>query len=175
MAKTATNKAKPACVVGVVMGSDSDLPVMQRCLEILESFGIGYEVRIISAHRTPQIAHEYATTAAARGLKVLIAAAGMSAALGGVLAAGTTLPVIGVPIASGPLAGVDAALSTMQMPPGVPVACMAIDQAGATNAGIFAAQILAVADKAVAARLVEFKKDQARKVVEKDQALRSKT
>ena len=175
MAETKSQKLSAACSVGVIMGSDSDLPVMQRCLEILESFGIGYEVRIISAHRTPEIAHEYATTAAARGLKVLIAAAGMSAALGGALAAGTTLPVIGVPIASGPLAGVDAALSTMQMPPGVPVACMAIDQAGATNAGIFAAQILAVADKAVAARLVEFKKDQARKVVEKDQALRSKT
>jgi len=174
MAKTDMKKASPACVVGVVMGSDSDLPVMQRCLEVLESFGIGYEVRIISAHRTPEIAHEYAAAAAARGLKVLIAAAGMSAALGGVLAANTTLPVIGVPMASGPLAGMDAALSTMQMPPGVPVACMAIDKAGATNAGVFAAQILAVADKAVAAKLVEFKKDQARKVVEKDQALRLK-
>jgi phosphoribosylaminoimidazole carboxylase PurE protein len=172
MAETKSQKLSAACSVGVIMGSDSDLPVMRRCLETLESFGIGYEVRIISAHRTPQIAHEYATTAAARGLKVLIAAAGMSAALGGVLAAGTTLPVIGVPMASGPLAGVDAALSTIQMPPGVPVACMAIDQAGATNAGIFAAQILAVADEAIAARLVEFKKDQARKVVEKDQALK---
>ena len=175
MAKGVMKKAKPICSVGVVMGSDSDLPVMQRCLEVLESFGLGYEVRIISAHRTPEIAHEYAVTAVARGLKVLIAAAGMSAALGGVLAANTTLPVIGVPMASGPLAGMDAALSTMQMPPGVPVACMAIDKAGATNAGIFAAQILAVADKAVAARLVEFKKDQARKVVEKDQALKRKT
>ena len=172
MAETKLQKLSAACSVGVIMGSDSDLPVMQRCLETLESFGIGYEVRVISAHRTPQIAHEYAVTAVARGLKVLIAAAGMSAALGGVLAAGTTLPVIGVPMASGPLAGVDAALSTMQMPPGVPVACMAIDKAGATNAGIFAAQILAVADEAIAARLVEFKKDQARKVVEQDQALK---
>jgi len=160
-------------VVGVVMGSDSDLPVMRRCLETLESFGIACEVRIISAHRAPEIAYEYAVTAAPRGLKVLIAAAGMSAALGGVLAAGTTLPVIGVPMASGPLAGLDAALSTMQMPTGVPVACMAIDKAGAANAGIFAAQILALADKALAARLVEFKKDQARKVVEKDRAMRT--
>ena len=173
MAETKSQKLSAACSVGVVMGSDSDLPVMQRCLEALESFGIGYEVRIISAHRTPEIAHQYATTAAARGLKVLIAAAGMSAALGGVLAAGTTLPVIGVPMASGPLAGMDAALSTMQMPTGVPVACMAIDKAGAANAGIFAAQILAVADKSIVAKLVEFKKDQARKVVEKDRAMRT--
>lgn len=172
MAKSVTRKSKPACVVGVVMGSDSDLPVMQRCLDMLASLGIGFEVRIISAHRTPEIAHEYATSAAGRGLKVLIAAAGMSAALGGVLAANTTLPVIGVPMASGPLAGIDAALSTMQMPPGVPVACMAIDKAGATNAGIFAAQILAVGDKAMARRMGKFKRDQARKVVEKDRALK---
>ncbi len=172
MAKSVMSKSKPVCVVGVVMGSDSDLPVVQRCLDTLTSFGIGFEVRIISAHRTPEIAHEYASTASRRGLKVLIAAAGMSAALGGVLAANTTLPVIGIPMASGPLSGIDAALSTMQMPPGVPVACMAIDKAGATNAGIFAAQVLAVGDKALGRKVAKFKKDQVRKVVAKDRALK---
>jgi len=160
--------------VGVVMGSDSDLPVMRKCVERLEAFGIACEMRIISAHRTPEAAHEYAATAAERGLKVLIAAAGMSAALGGVLAARTTLPVIGVPMAAGPLAGVDAALSTMQMPPGVPVACMAIGEAGAVNAAILAAQVLALSDPALAEGLAQFKADMARKVAEKDRMLNEK-
>jgi phosphoribosylaminoimidazole carboxylase PurE protein len=160
--------------VGIVMGSDSDLPVMRQCAERLEAFGIGCEVRIISAHRTPDVAHEYAATAAGRGLKVLIGAAGMSAALSGVLASKTTLPVIGVPMASGALAGVDAALSTMQMPPGVPVACMAIGEAGAVNAAIFAAQILALGDAALAAKLEQFKAEQARKVMEKDAGIRER-
>ncbi|HOF18173.1 MAG TPA: 5-(carboxyamino)imidazole ribonucleotide mutase [Phycisphaerae bacterium] len=164
-------ESKP--VVGVVMGSDSDLETMHACVKQLEAFGIACEVRILSAHRTPDAAHEYASTAARRGLKVIVAAAGMSAALGGVLASKSTLPVIGVPMASGPLVGVDAALSTMQMPPGIPVACMAIGKAGATNAAIFAAQILATADEKLAAKLVQFKADQARKVLEKDQALRA--
>ncbi len=154
------------------MGSDSDLETMKRCLKQLDEFGIAYEVRIISAHRTPDIAHEYAATAIQRGLKVIIAAAGMSAALGGVLAANTTLPIVGVPMASGPLVGVDAALSTMQMPPGVPVACMSIGGAGATNAAIYAAQILAVSDKKLAGKLSRFKKSQARKVAKKDAELR---
>jgi 5-(carboxyamino)imidazole ribonucleotide mutase len=160
--------AKKKPIVGVVMGSDSDLETMKRCLKQLDEFGIAREVRIISAHRTPDIAHEYSTTAIQRGLKVIIAAAGMSAALGGVLAASTTLPVIGVPMASGPLVGVDAALSTMQMPPGIPVACMAIGGAGATNAAIYAAEILALCDKELASKLKRFKKDQARKVAKKD-------
>ena len=171
MAAKPANKA-PRPVVGVVMGSDSDLPTMRQCLEQLEALGIGYEVRVISAHRTPDAAHEYAATAIRRGLKVIIAAAGMSAALGGVLAAKTTLPVIGVPMARGPLAGVDAALSTMQMPPGVPVACMSNGPAGATNAAVYAAQILAVGDKAMAARMKRFKADLARKVAKKDAAVR---
>ena len=158
-------------LIGVVMGSDSDLAVMQKCVEQLQAFGLACEVRVISAHRTPQAAHEYAATAAQRGLKALIAAAGMSAALGGVLAANTTLPVIGVPMESGPLKGVDAALSTMQMPPGIPVACMAIGAAGATNAAILAVQILALSDAALAQRLEQFKKDMARKVAEKDAAI----
>ena len=164
-----TRTARP--VVGVVMGSDSDLPTMQRCLDQLAAFGIPFEVRIISAHRTPKIAHEYGLTAADRGLKVLIAAAGMSATLSGMLAACTSLPVIGVPMASGPLGGIDAALSKMQMPPGIPVGCMAIGSAGATNAGIFAAQILAVADEKLTKKLQNFKKAQAAKVTAKDRAV----
>jgi len=159
-------------VVGIVMGSDNDLETMKKCGEQLTAFGIAWEMRIISAHRTPQTAHEYSTTAAGRGLKVIIAAAGMSAALAGVMAAGTTLPVIGVPMAAGPLNGIDAMLSTLQMPPGVPVASMAIGSAGATNAAILAAQILALSDSALAAKLVQFKQDQARKVAEKDAAIR---
>jgi len=159
--------------VGVVMGSDSDLDAMTRCMKQLDEFGIACEVRIISAHRTPATAHEYAATAIERGLKVIIAAAGMSAALGGVLAANTTLPVIGVPMASGPLVGVDAALSTMQMPPGIPVACMSIGKAGATNAAIYAAQILAVSDSEMASRLVAFKQAQADKVAAKDADLQA--
>jgi phosphoribosylaminoimidazole carboxylase PurE protein len=167
-------KRASKCVVGVVLGSDSDLAAMQRCMDTLTELGIGHEVRIISAHRTPTVADEYACSAEGRGLKVLVAAAGMSAALSGVLAARTTLPVVGVPMASGPLAGVDAALSTMQMPPGVPVACMAIGPAGATNAAIFAAQILAVSDGRLTAKLKLYKAQQAQKVAEKDAALRGK-
>ncbi|MCL2701305.1 MAG: 5-(carboxyamino)imidazole ribonucleotide mutase [Phycisphaerae bacterium] len=155
--------------VGIVMGSDSDLETMKKCAEQLKAFGVACEMRIISAHRTPVVAHEYASTAAERGLKVIVAAAGMSAALSGVLAANTTLPVVGVPMASGPLAGVDAALSTMQMPPGVPVACMAIN--GAVNAAIFATAILATSDAALAERLAQFKKDQVAKVMEKDRSI----
>ncbi len=164
----------PKPIVGVVMGSDSDAEVMRRCFEKLEELSISYETRIISAHRTPDVAHEYGATAAERGLKVIIAAAGMSAALAGVLAAKTTLPVIGVPIDSGPLAGADAALSTLQMPPGVPVGCMAIGRPGATNAAIYAAEILALSDPALAGRLVEFKRQQAEKVNEKDANFRRK-
>lgn len=148
-------------LVGVVMGSENDMDTMQKCLDQLEAFGIAYEVKVVSAHRTPVDAHEYCTTARQRGLKIIIAGAGMSAALSGVMAAGTTLPVIGVPIASGPLNGIDAALSTLQMPPGVPVAAVAIGSAGARNAGVLAAEILALADDALAEKLETFKKDQA--------------
>lgn len=159
-------------VVGVVVGSESDLETMARCFEQLKKFGIAHEVRIISAHRTPDMAHEYGVTAIERGLKVIIAAAGMSAALGGVLAANTTLPVIGVPIDSGPLNGMDAALSTMQMPAGVPVACMSIGKHGATNAAIYAAKILALSDADLGGRLVEFKRELAEKVRRSDAEVR---
>ena len=160
-------ESKP--IVGVVMGSESDLEIMQRCFDQLEKFGIAHEVRIISAHRTPDTAHEYARSAIERGLKVIIAAAGMSAALSGVLAANTNLPVVGVPINSGPLSGVDAALSTMQMPPGVPVACMAIGKAGATNAAVYAARILGVSDAEMADKLTVFTRQQAEKVAKSDE------
>jgi len=151
------------------MGSQSDLEIMERCIEQLDKLGVSYEVRVISAHRTPDVAHEYSQTAAQRGIKVIIAAAGMSAALAGVLASKTTLPVVGVPINSGPLNGVDAALSTMQMPPGIPVGCMAIGKAGATNAAIFAAQILAGSDPELAGKLAELKTRQADNVRQADQ------
>jgi 5-(carboxyamino)imidazole ribonucleotide mutase len=160
--------AKKRPVVGVVMGSDSDLETMKRCLKQLDHFRIPYEVRVISAHRTPGTAHEYAATAIRRGLKVIIAAAGMSAALGGVFAANTTLPVIGVPMIAGTLGGLDAALSKMQMPSGVPVGCMSIGAPGATNAAIFAAQILAICDEKLARKLTQFKDAQGREVAKKD-------
>ena len=158
-------------VVGVVMGSNSDMPVMEACVAKLKDFGLSCEVRVISAHRTPDIAHEYASTARDRGLKIIIAAAGMSAALGGVLAANTTLPVIGVPMISGPLGGMDAALSTMQMPPGIPVASMAIGKPGAINAAIFAAEILGVSCEKMAGELATHKTQMAEKVQKADQEI----
>ncbi|HPD45281.1 MAG TPA: 5-(carboxyamino)imidazole ribonucleotide mutase [Anaerohalosphaeraceae bacterium] len=155
--------------VAVVMGSDSDLPVMQNCIDQLKHFGIDPVVRILSAHRTPDAAAEFADQARADGIKVIIAAAGMAAHLAGSLAGRTPLPVIGVPLAAaeGP-AGLDALLSTVQMPPGVPVACMAIGKAGARNAAIFAVQILALTDKALADKLDAFRNDQKQKVLQKD-------
>ncbi len=154
------------------MGSDSDVETMRRCAEQLAAFGVACEMRILSAHRTPQAAHAYAASAQRRGLKVIIAGAGMGAALAGAMAAVTTLPVIGVPICSGPLKGVDAAISTLQMPPGVPVACMSIGGAGATNAAILATEILALGDPVLAETLRKFKLAQAASVMRKDAALR---
>ena len=159
--------------VAVVMGSDSDMEVMRSCIDGLGDFGIQPVVRIISAHRTPQIAAEFADEAVKNGIKVIIAAAGMAAHLAGAMAARTTCPVIGVPLAAkAGLEGVDALLSTIQMPPGVPVATMAVGKAGAKNAAVFAVQILALTDKALAKKLAEFKKTQRKKVIEKDSALR---
>lgn len=154
------------------MGSDSDLGVMQGCVDQLREFGVEPVVRILSAHRTPQAAAEFAQNAEARGIKVIIAAAGMAAHLAGAMAAWTTLPVIGVPLTSDTgLAGVDALLSTVQMPPGVPVATVAIGKAGAKNAAVLAVQILALADASLRERLHQFKKKQEQKVREKDAAL----
>ena len=129
-------------LVGVVMGSASDESVVQDTVKTLEQLEIDYEVRVMSAHRTPERVQEYATTARDRGIEVLISAAGGSAALGGVLASWTTIPVIGIPLASSELKGMDALLATAQMPPGIPVACMAVGAWGARNAAFFAAEIL---------------------------------
>jgi phosphoribosylaminoimidazole carboxylase PurE protein len=160
-----------APVVGIVMGSDSDFPVMSEAGKMLAQFGIAFEMEVLSAHRTPARAHEYATTAVKRGLKVLIAAAGAAAHLAGVMAANTTLPVIGVPMASSTLQGLDALLATVQMPGGIPVATMAIDKAGAVNAAIFAAEILALGDAEMARKLVTHKEDLAKSVAEKNARL----
>jgi 5-(carboxyamino)imidazole ribonucleotide mutase len=155
--------------VAIVMGSDSDMKVMKSCIEQLGDFGFKPVVRIISAHRTPEIATDFAQNAAENGIKVIIAAAGMAAHLAGAMAANVTLPVIGVPLDSGAgLAGIDALLSTVQMPPGVPVATMAIGKAGAKNAAIFAVQILALSDKNLQEKLAAFKQEQKQKVIEKD-------
>jgi phosphoribosylaminoimidazole carboxylase PurE protein len=158
--------------VGVLMGSDSDLPVMRKCLETLKEFGICHEVNLLSAHRTPDQCAAYLKAARGRGLKVIIAAAGGAAHLAGAAAAYTTLPVIGVPLASTSLQGLDALLSTVQMPPGVPVAAVAIGEYGAVNAAVLAAQILALEDARLARRLAGFKAALARRVAAKDKALR---
>jgi len=141
-------------LVGILMGSDSDLPIMKEAAKVLEEFGVPFEITVCSAHRTPERAHEYAATAINRGLKVIIAGAGGAAHLAGVIAAYTTVPVIGVPIKSA-LDGIDSLLSTMQMPPGIPVATVAID--GAKNAGLLAVQILATSDSSLANKLADYK------------------
>jgi len=166
----ATEK-KNRAAVGIVMGSDSDFPVMSEAVKTLEKFGIAFEMEVVSAHRTPARAQEYAASAASRGLKVIIAAAGSAAHLAGAMAASTTLPVIGVPMATSTLQGLDALLSTVQMPGGVPVATMAIDKAGAVNAAIFAAEILALSDSEIARKLAVHKEELARSAAEKNARL----
>lgn len=158
-------------MIGIVMGSDSDLPVMQACADQLKKFGIPYEMTVASAHRTPDRAAKFASTARDRGLKAIIAAAGMAAHLAGVLAAHTTLPVIGVPIDASSLNGLDALLSTVQMPPGIPVGTMGIGRAGAKNAAIFAAQMIGVTDQDMARKLSDFKAEMAAQVEEKAKKL----
>lgn len=160
-------------LVGILMGSDSDLPVMEEAAKILKDFGIAYEMTVSSAHRTPKRTSEYAESAEGRGIKVIIAGAGSAAHLAGFIAAETTLPVIGVPIDSSPLNGLDSLLSTVQMPGGVPVASMAIGKAGAKNAGIFAAQILAVADPKLREALKSHREDMARQVEAKAEKLKA--
>lgn len=164
--------SKQSVQVAVVMGSDSDLEVMQGCVDGLAGLGIGCEVRILSAHRTPAAVDDFAAEASTRGIKVIIAGAGMSAALGGCIAARTTLPVVGVAMAAGPLAGIDALVSTVQMPPGVPVGCVGIGPAGAANAALYAAEILALADADLAERLKQYKAAQTEKTLEKDRKLK---
>lgn len=154
----------------VVMGSDSDLKVMENCVKRLKSFAIESEVRICSAHRTPAVAEDLAKNARKNGFGVIIAAAGKAAHLGGVLAAYTTLPVIGVPMGTSVMGGMDSLLSIVQMPKGIPVASVAID--GADNAAILAAQMLAIGDEALAQKLADFKQSMAAEVQEKDEKIR---
>lgn len=160
--------------VAILMGSDSDLETMQATIEVLDKFQIVREVRVLSAHRTPDATHAYVKDADGRGCVVFIAAAGMAAHLAGTVAALTQRPVIGVPMATGPLQGQDALLSTVQMPGGIPVACVAIGKAGAMNAAYLAAQILALSDKDLAQRLSDERKKNAAEILAKDKAMREK-
>ncbi len=160
--------------VAVIMGSDSDWKVMESCVEQLKALGLTAEVRVLSAHRTPGDVVEFVQSADEQGIEVFIAAAGMSAALAGTVAAHTNRPVIGVPVDSGGLGGLDALLSTVQMPPGVPVAGMAIGKPGARNAAILAAQILALKDDSVASALTALQEKQADDVRRQDRGLRQR-
>lgn len=153
--------------VGIVMGSDSDWPIMKACAETLKQFGVPHEAKVLSAHRTPDQALEYAATAQARGMKVLIGAAGGAAHLAGVLAAKTQIPVLGVPMPSKHLQGLDSLLSMVQMPGGIPVATFAVGEAGALNAALFAVSVLALEDAEVATRLANFRQRQTEKVLAK--------
>ena len=154
-------------LVGILMGSDSDWPIMRKCAETLKSFGIAYEANVLSAHRTPDQALDYAATAQARGLKVLIGAAGAAAHLAGVLAAKTELPVLAVPMPSKHLGGFDSLLAMVQMPGGIPVATFAIGEAGATNAALFSVAMLALDDAELARKLSEFRAQQTAKILAK--------
>ena len=157
--------------VGIVMGSDSDLPILRKAMDTLDSLGIPYEAHVYSAHRTPEQARDFALHARGNGFGAMIAAAGMAAHLAGAIAANTTIPVIGIPCKSSNLDGIDALLSTVQMPSGIPVATVAIN--GAVNAALLAAQIIAVSDEALAAKLDAKRASDAAKVLEKDAALQA--
>lgn len=160
--------------VAILMGSESDLPVVEHCFSVLKSLDIPFEARISSAHRTPEITHDYVKEADSRGCAVFIAAAGMAAHLAGAVAANTLKPVIGIPVGGGALNGEDALLSTVQMPGGIPVATVAIGKAGAKNAAYLAAQMMSLADDELATRLIADRKAMAAKVVEMDLALQDK-
>jgi len=157
----------------LIMGSDSDLPVMREAADVLRRFGVPHEMRISSAHRSPERTMALASEAAGRGVKIIIAGAGMAAHLAGVVASKTILPVIGVPMPGGALNGVDALYSTVQMPAGIPVATMAIGKAGAKNAGLFAVQILALADLTLSKALVDYRVEMDADVEDKDAALQT--
>lgn len=158
-------------LVSIVMGSQSDLETLQQTADILKEFGVPYEMRIISAHRTPDAAHRFATSAEERGSKLIIAGAGKAAHLAGVMASLTLLPVIGVPMKTSDLGGLDSLLSTVQMPGGIPVATVAIGKAGAKNAGLLAVAILAQQDQELRSRLAAYRKEMTRAVEEADNAL----
>lgn len=155
-------------LVGVVMGSDSDWPTMEKAVAVLEEFGVPYEAKVVSAHRTPELLAEYSKSAKARGLKVIIGGAGGAAHLPGMVASMTTLPVLGVPVQSKALSGMDSLLSIVQMPKGIPVATFAIGEAGAGNAGLSAVSILATADDSLAEKLQKFRDDQRDTVLAKE-------
>jgi 5-(carboxyamino)imidazole ribonucleotide mutase len=163
--KKPTTKTAGAAKVAVLMGSKNDYDVMSATVDVLTEFGVGYEARVLSAHRTPDVVLEYAAKAAGRGLKVFIAGAGGAAHLAGVIAAKTTLPVLAVPIASTSLNGLDALLAMVQMPKGIPVGTLAVGKAGAANAALLAVAILALEDKALADKLTKWRAEQAAKVL----------
>jgi phosphoribosylaminoimidazole carboxylase PurE protein len=167
-------KRNGAARVGILMGSDSDLPVMAEVARVLEDYGIPYDMRVLSAHRTPEAATRYARTAAGRGIEVLVAGAGGAAHLAGALAAHSTLPVIGVPLAGSPLSGFDSLLSTVQMPPGIAVATVGVGPMGAKNAGHLAAQILAVGDAALRKAVQDKRRKMAEDVLARNKALPGK-
>lgn len=150
--------------ISIIMGSQSDLETVNEAINILKEFKVGCDVKVLSAHRTPKELAQHVETASKKGAKVFIAAAGGAAALAGVISAHTTLPVIGIPIETSSLKGMDSLLSTVQMPAGIPVACMAIGKAGAKNAAIFALEILATSDKSIQAKLIAYKKEMAEKI-----------
>lgn len=160
--------------VAIVMGSDSDFPIMEKTKNVLDDFQIGYEIKVLSAHRSPDLTTKYAKSAKEKGIKVIIAGAGGAAHLAGVIAANTTLPVIGVPIPSANLKGIDSLLSIVQMPGGIPVATMAIGKSGAKNAALFAINILASADGELSEKLEEYKEKLKESVEEKEAKLNSK-
>lgn len=164
-------RAEGKPVVAVLMGSKSDLPIVDGALRVFDEFGVPYEAHAMSAHRTPSEAIEFAAGAEAKGFKVVICAAGMAAHLGGVVAAHTTLPVIGIPIASEPFNGIDALLSIVQMPPGIPVAAVTAGKAGGKNAGLYAVSILALSDAALAEKLKAFRRSQTEQVLKADAEL----
>ncbi len=155
--------------IGIIMGSDSDLPIVQKAVDTLKSFGVPYEVHVFSAHRTPFEARDFSINARKNGFGAIIAAAGMAAHLAGAIAANTTLPVVGIPVNSGKLNGVDALLSTVQMPSGIPVATVAID--GAVNAALLCIEMLAITDEELAAKLDKKRADDSNKVLEKNAAI----
>ncbi|MCU0722636.1 MAG: 5-(carboxyamino)imidazole ribonucleotide mutase [Planctomycetes bacterium] len=174
MASGSSEGPRGPALVAWVMGSDSDLPHLEKGFDVCRELGVPFEARVLSAHRTPDALRDFVSQAPARGLRVFVACAGGAAHLAGSIAALTTLPVIGVPIPSSDLKGLDALLSTVQMPPGVPVAAMAIGAGGAANAALFAAEVLALSDPALAARVRERRAADARKVLEKDKAVGEK-
>lgn len=160
-------------LVGIVMGSKSDLPLLEGAFKVLDEFGVPFTARVMSAHRTPEKAMEFASKAQENGLKVIICAAGMAAHLAGVMAAHTVLPVLGIPVASEPFNGLDALLATVQMPPGIPVAAVTCGKAGAKNAALYAVSILATADAELAAKLKNFREKQKNQVLAADSELQN--